>query len=117
MKQKASSVAADRTTEVRRRASGDRVFRANLWITFLSLAGPVLGQPIIAEKPAGSSSVRVRVEYYNYAKVPNSVITEGFETTRRIFAQAGIRLLWKEVRLESTDDAKTDPGDDRMTNL
>ena len=78
------------TSEVKERASGNR-------LAFLLLAGPLFGQQMVLEKTAEPPAIRVRVEYYNYARVPNSVITEGFET-----AEADLRPCWGSVVVEGS---------------
>jgi hypothetical protein len=118
MKQREGNLSRNRRSVVEERTRSARLFKPrNSWIPVLMWAVPLFGQPIAAEKTAEPPAIRVRVECYNYARVPNSVMTEGFEITERIFGQAGVQVLWTEVRLDSTDDPKTAHDDDRTSKL
>jgi len=112
MKQQVGKLSSDRTNELEERTSGVRLFKArNSWVALLMLAMPLFGQP--AESPA----IRVQIDVYNYARVSNPVMTEGFATAEQIFGEAGVQISWKEVPLDLTEDLKTGPDDERTSRL
>ena len=113
MKETIGNLAKQRSTEVRERSNINRPFTRNRWLAALMLVGPAYGQQIVVQKTGESRVYRICVEYYNYARAPNSVITEGLSITDDIFRQAGVQMLWKEVQLDSKDSDR--PCDDLPT--
>jgi hypothetical protein len=83
----------------------------DVWISALVLAGSALGQQ------APPSSLQIVVDCYDYTHVPKPVMEGGVSAVHRIFAQAGINVLWRHLRLDLPDKPSVSRGEDSAPRL
>jgi len=103
---------------MRIRPSGTRVSRwllgtRNGWLTLVMLSAPALAQRTAWVDNGGPPILQIHVSYYNYAGVPQSVMTEGLTTSERIFSQAAIQVMWSEA-LRDSKTLQPTSNDDRV---
>ena len=77
------------------------------WLAWVLQSVSAAAQGIVTEKTPAPASPDIRLFYYDYAKAPASVITEGMKTAERIFSHAGIRFTPIQLRPEWNEPQAT----------